>query len=73
MTHIQGAVSAKQVLHWQGVLPNTVVRLPLVEPDEAEIETIRDDLAEAGMVFPDQVFLLISKDQAGHRLEGSAL
>ena len=51
MTHIQGAVAAKQVLKWQGVLPNSVVRLPLVEPDEAEIETIREDLAEAGMVF----------------------
>ncbi len=51
MTHIQGAVAAKQVLKWQGVLPNSVVRLPLVEPDEAEIATIREDLAEAGMVF----------------------
>jgi 4-hydroxy-tetrahydrodipicolinate synthase len=25
--------------------------LPLVEPDEAEIETIRGDLAEGGLVF----------------------
>ncbi|GAA3694786.1 4-hydroxy-tetrahydrodipicolinate synthase [Arthrobacter ginkgonis] len=48
MTHIQGAVSAKNVLHWQGVLPNTVVRLPLVAPSEAELETIRVDLREAG-------------------------
>ncbi|MCX6498153.1 MAG: 4-hydroxy-tetrahydrodipicolinate synthase, partial [Arthrobacter sp.] len=40
-----------QVLKWQGVLPNSVVRLPLVEPGEAEIETIREDLAEAGLVF----------------------
>lgn len=51
MTRVQGAVAAKQILKWQGVLPNSVVRLPLVEPDEAEIETIREDLAEAGMVF----------------------
>ncbi|WP_426998838.1 4-hydroxy-tetrahydrodipicolinate synthase [Pseudarthrobacter sp. N5] len=51
MTHIQGAVAAKQVLKWQGVLSNSVVRLPLVEPDEAEIEIIREDLAEAGLVF----------------------
>lgn len=51
MTHIQGAVAAKQVLKWQGVLPNSVVRLPLVEPGEAEIEIIREDLAEAGLVF----------------------
>ena len=34
MTHIPGAVSAKQVLHVQGVLANSVVRLPLVEPTE---------------------------------------
>lgn len=51
MTHIQGAVAAKQVLKWQGVLPNSVVRLPLVEPGEAETEIIREDLAEAGLVF----------------------
>ncbi|GER22513.1 4-hydroxy-tetrahydrodipicolinate synthase [Zafaria cholistanensis] len=48
MTHIQGAVSAKTVLHWQGVLPNAVVRLPLLAPSEAELETIRVDLREAG-------------------------
>jgi hypothetical protein len=51
MTRVQGAVAAKQILKWQGVLPNSIVRLPLVEPDEAEIETIRGDLAEAGLVF----------------------
>ena len=48
MTHVQGAVAAKQVLKWQGVLPNSVVRLPLVEPSEAELAPIRADLAEAG-------------------------
>ncbi|GAA3277534.1 4-hydroxy-tetrahydrodipicolinate synthase [Paenarthrobacter aurescens] len=51
MTRVQGAVAAKQILKWQGVLPNSVVRLPLVEPDAAEIDTIRGDLAEAGMDF----------------------
>jgi 4-hydroxy-tetrahydrodipicolinate synthase len=51
MTRVQGAVAAKQILKWQGVLPNSIVRLPLVEPDEAEIETIREDLAQAGLVF----------------------
>jgi 4-hydroxy-tetrahydrodipicolinate synthase len=51
MTRVQGAVAAKQILKWQGVLPNSVVRLPLVEPDEAEIEIIREDLAEGGLVF----------------------
>lgn len=51
MTRVQGAVAAKQILKWQGVLPNSVVRLPLVEPDAAEIAIIREDLAEAGMDF----------------------
>ncbi|GAA4041583.1 4-hydroxy-tetrahydrodipicolinate synthase [Arthrobacter methylotrophus] len=51
MTRVQGAVAAKQILKWQGVLPNSVVRLPLVEPDVAEIAIIREDLAEAGMDF----------------------
>lgn len=49
MGHIQGAVAIKQILKWQGVLPNSVVRLPLVEPGEAEIALIKADLAEAGM------------------------
>lgn len=48
MSHIQGAVAAKYVLHWQGVLPNTVVRLPLLAPSDAELETIRTDLREGG-------------------------
>ena len=48
MGHIQGAVSAKHILHWQGVLPNTVVRLPLVDPSEAELDSIRTDLREGG-------------------------
>ena len=51
MTRVQGAVAAKQILKWQGVLPNSIVRLPLVEPDEAEIKTIREDLAQGGLVF----------------------
>lgn len=51
MTHIQGAVAAKTVLHWQGVLPNNVVRLPLVTPTEAELEPVRADLRAAGWDF----------------------
>ena len=51
MTRVQGAVASKQILTWQGVLPNSVVRLPLVEPGEAELALIRADLAEAGMDF----------------------
>ncbi|MDQ4502685.1 4-hydroxy-tetrahydrodipicolinate synthase [Sinomonas sp. ASV322] len=51
MTRVQGAVAAKQVLTWQGVLPSSTVRLPLVEPSDAELDLIRADLAEAGMDF----------------------
>lgn len=49
MGHVQGAVAVKQILKWQGILSNSVVRLPLVEPGEAEIALIKADLAEAGM------------------------
>ncbi len=52
MTHIPGAVSAKYILHLQGVLPNAVVRLPLVEPDERELEPLLADLAAAGWDLP---------------------
>ena len=45
MTHIPGAVSAKQILHLQGVLPNAVVRLPLVEPEPHELDAVLADLA----------------------------
>lgn len=48
MGHIQGAVAAKYGLHWQGVLPNTVVRLPLLAPSDAELDAIRADLREGG-------------------------
>ncbi|MDQ4492143.1 4-hydroxy-tetrahydrodipicolinate synthase [Sinomonas sp. ASV486] len=51
MTRVQGAVAAKQILKWQGVLPNSVVRLPLVEPGDSELTLIRNDLGEAGMDF----------------------
>ncbi len=51
MTHIPGVVSAKQILRMQGVLPNAVVRLPLVEPTAVEVEPVLTDLAEAGMDF----------------------
>ncbi|CEA07671.1 4-hydroxy-tetrahydrodipicolinate synthase [Arthrobacter saudimassiliensis] len=51
MTHIPGAVSAKQILKMQGVLPSAAVRLPLVEPDAVEMESVLADLAEAGWDF----------------------
>lgn len=49
MGHVQGAVAIKQILKWQGILSNSAVRLPLVEPGEAETAMIKADLAEAGM------------------------
>ena len=51
MTHIPGAVSAKQILKMQGVIPNADVRLPLVAPDAVEMETVLTDLAEADWDF----------------------
>jgi 4-hydroxy-tetrahydrodipicolinate synthase len=48
MTHVPGAVSAKHVLHLQGVLPTDVVRLPLVVPEPHEVKAVLADLAEAG-------------------------
>lgn len=48
MTHIQGAVAAKSVLHWQNVLPNSVVRLPLVQATAEELNPVTADLREAG-------------------------
>lgn len=48
MTHIQGAIAAKTVLHWQNVLPNSIVRLPLVAASAEELEPVKADLVEAG-------------------------
>ena len=49
--HIPGAVSAKQILRMQGLIANSVVRLPLVEPTAVEMEPVLTDLAEAGWDF----------------------
>ena len=51
MGHIQGAVSAKTVLHWQGILPTSTVRLPLTAATTEEENLIKADLAEAGITF----------------------
>lgn len=51
MTHVQGAVAAKTVLHWQGVIPSARVRLPLVGVTDEEADTIKTDLAEGGITF----------------------
>ncbi|WP_144794141.1 4-hydroxy-tetrahydrodipicolinate synthase [Kocuria palustris] len=44
MTHVPGAVAAKQILHWQGVLPGHTVRLPYVEATDTELAAMRSDL-----------------------------
>jgi 4-hydroxy-tetrahydrodipicolinate synthase len=48
MTHIPGAISAKEILYRQGKLANAVVRLPLVAPTAGELAPVFADLAEAG-------------------------
>lgn len=52
MGHVQGAVATKQILHWQGILANPGVRLPLVTPGPEDIALIKADLAKGGMDFP---------------------
>ncbi|MDO5618745.1 4-hydroxy-tetrahydrodipicolinate synthase [Kocuria sp.] len=44
MTHVPGAVAAKQILNWQSVLPNHRVRLPYVDATEAELAAMTADL-----------------------------
>ncbi|HJF15564.1 MAG TPA: 4-hydroxy-tetrahydrodipicolinate synthase [Enteractinococcus helveticum] len=51
MTHVQGAVAAKTVLHWQGIIPSPRVRLPLVAVTDQEAASIKADLAAGGITF----------------------
>lgn len=51
MTHIQGAVAAKTVLQWQGIIPSARVRLPLVAATDHEAAVIKADLADGGITF----------------------
>ncbi len=51
MTHVQGAVAAKTVLQWQGVIPSARVRLPLVAVTADEAAIIKADLAQGGITF----------------------
>ena len=53
MTHVPGAVAAKQILHWQGVLPGHTVRLPYVEATQGELAVMRADLE--GSVVQDTI------------------
>lgn len=51
MTHVQGAVAAKTVLQWQGIIPSARVRLPLVAVTDDEARIIKSDLAQGGITF----------------------
>lgn len=51
MSHVQGAVAAKTVLAWQGIIPSARVRLPLVGVTDAEAASIKTDLAEGGITL----------------------
>lgn len=44
MTRVPGAVAAKTILQWQGRLASRRVRLPHVDPTEAEAAQMRSDL-----------------------------
>ena len=45
-----GATTAKAALQLAGVLDNRRVRLPLLELDEAEVETLRAGLVAAHLI-----------------------
>jgi 4-hydroxy-tetrahydrodipicolinate synthase len=49
MTRTQGAIMAKAALQLVGVLPERTMRLPLVAATDAEVATLRTDLAAAGV------------------------
>jgi 4-hydroxy-tetrahydrodipicolinate synthase len=50
MTRTQGAITAKAALHLQGVLPTRTMRLPLVSATDAEVEQLRTDLSQSGVL-----------------------
>lgn len=47
MGRVPGCVAAKEILKWQGELENSTVRLPHVEPTEAEAAAMRADLQQS--------------------------
>lgn len=47
MTHVPGAVAAKQILHWQSVLSNHRVRLPYADATDAELAAMKADLVRS--------------------------
>ena len=50
MTRTQGAITAKAALQLQGVLEHRAMRLPLVPATEAEVDQLRADLTESGVL-----------------------
>ena len=50
MTRTQGAIMAKAALQLQGVLAHRTMRLPLTDASEAEVDLLRTDLGEAGLL-----------------------
>lgn len=46
----QGAVLAKHALHLQGVLPHPTVRLPLVEAEAQQVETLKNAMADLDLL-----------------------
>jgi 4-hydroxy-tetrahydrodipicolinate synthase len=50
MTRTQGAITAKAALQLQGVLTHRTMRLPLVPATDAEVEQLRTDLSESGVL-----------------------
>jgi 4-hydroxy-tetrahydrodipicolinate synthase len=50
MTRGQGAVMAKAALQLTGVLDGRDVRLPLLPASDAQVDLLRGDLAQAGLL-----------------------
>lgn len=50
MTRTQGAITAKAALQLQGVLAHRTMRLPLPELPEEDVQVLRADLEEAGLL-----------------------
>ena len=50
MNRTQGAIMVKAALELQRVIPNRMVRLPLVEAADSQIAQLRDDLETAGVL-----------------------
>lgn len=46
----QGAVLAKHALHLQGILPDPAVRLPLVEAEPEQLETLKQAMADLDLL-----------------------